>query len=143
MKLTLSIRVLLSGMGAIGINSAVSATTQMTPPVIEVDRALPETRVLLAQRVACRKVVAEGGTPFYNSFPREGSQSGVLQTGERVGIYPDEQPERGPNGRFYLYVTAPYGSSNPNRGYIPTQYQTRNGEFRSTLGSCEGRKARW
>lgn len=140
MKVAGAIGVLLSGVAAIGITGTVSATTET---MIEIDRSSPETRVLLAQRLTCRKVVAEGATAFYSSFPREGSQYGILQQGDRVGVYADEQPERGPNGRSYLYVTSPYGSSNAIGGYIPTQYQTRNGGFRNTLASCEGRRARW
>lgn len=142
MRFAVPIGLLLSGAVAIEMSGEVQATTQ-TPFPQPVEHSRLESRVLLAQRVACRRIVAEGITPFYTSFPREGAQYGVLQSGDRVGIYTGEQPERGAYGQSYLYVTSPYGSSNAAGGYIPTQYQARDGSFRSTLGTCEGRRARW
>lgn len=97
---------------------------------------LSQPNFLLAQRLVCRQVVREGGTPFYRNLPQPNSFYEYLNQGTKVGIIPGQQLERAPDGRFYIRVAYPFNSNNPLNGYVPEQYQTQNGSFRRTLGAC-------
>ncbi|MBF2028728.1 MAG: hypothetical protein IGS48_18525 [Oscillatoriales cyanobacterium C42_A2020_001] len=95
-----------------------------------------QSNVLLAQRLVCRRVVREGGTPFYRNLPQPNSYYEYLDQGARVGVNPNQQVERAPDGRFYVRVAYPFNGNNALNGYVLEQYQAQNGSFRRTLGAC-------
>ncbi|EKQ68691.1 hypothetical protein OsccyDRAFT_3232 [Leptolyngbyaceae cyanobacterium JSC-12] len=136
-------RLIIGGLTVIALgNSAISAiATSNKPASFSPSTHASQLNFLLAQRLVCRRVIREGGTPFYpGNLPQPGASYQILNFGTRVGVDQNNQATRAPDGRFYVRVAYPFGST--LNGYVPDQYEV-NGNFRSTLGACEGRPARW
>ncbi|UBF27222.1 hypothetical protein K9N68_04450 [Kovacikia minuta CCNUW1] len=84
----------------------------------------------------CRRVVGKS-FPLYAD---PGQTANYLQTvngGQQVGLENGTNTVVGGDGLPYIYVSVPYGSPNPTRGYIQSQVQNAStGNTRSTLGLC-------
>lgn len=91
----------------------------------------------------CRRIVADNLIPF-NDGAAPGNRLGNLARGDKVELSNGTNTILGADGRSYIGVRIPYIESSYNRpiqqsGYIPTRYQTYNGEMRTTLGTCPPR----
>lgn len=96
---------------------------------------------LLAQRLECRQVVPQRGAAFYSTLPQsqQASPSDYLPRDSRVSVDVTSTAIQAPDGRFYQFVTYPFGAQNTVAGYIPVQTQTPNGGLRNTLEPCRRR----
>lgn len=93
----------------------------------------------------CRRVVSENPLPFYLFLPANRTEQSAiaynLTRGEQVGLANGTNTILGKDGVIYLRVFFPYNRANPDFGYVPDRYTTRNGTPTSTLGTC--RKIMW